>query len=206
MSSIAGQQSSASVAAPNPASSLPPSWTAAAPVKSTKLHELIAACTALPTHNTTGDDKSDGDDDDEEFGGGAAISMWQPVMNRIYTHPGECRRKDQRQRNPLHCAVARLPPPCIVRALIEASSAIRYCWRRTIGAQRLLIEQRSTAPASGASGHYWRPIQNLRLFLTDLGGCPCIGHVVMDSVRVLRAQPQAVLLKLAKHPQLAPNL
>ena len=120
MSSIAGQQSSASVASPNPASSLPPSWTAAAPVKPTKLHELIAACTALPTQKTT---PGDGDDDDEEFGGGAAISMWQPVMNRIYTHPGECRRKDQRQRNPLHCAVARLPPPCIVRALIEASSA-----------------------------------------------------------------------------------
>ena len=104
----------------SPASSLPPSWTAAAPVKPTKLHEFIAACTALPTHNTS---ESDGDDDDEEFGGGAAISMWQPVMNRIYTHPGECRRKDQRQRTPLHCAVARLPPPCIVRALIEASSA-----------------------------------------------------------------------------------
>lgn len=124
MSSIAGQQSSADVAAHNYASSLPPSWAAAAPVKPTKLHELIAACSALPTQNTRSTiDDGDDDEDDEEFGGGAAISMWQPVMNRIYTHPGECRRKDQRQRLPMHSAVVRLPPPCIVRALIEASSA-----------------------------------------------------------------------------------
>ena len=87
--------------------------------KPTKLHELIASCSALPTHNDEGDDY----DDDEEFGGGSAISVWQPVMNRIHTHPSECTQKDQRRRSPLHCAVARLPPPCIVRALIEAAAS-----------------------------------------------------------------------------------
>ena len=101
------------------------SWAAAAAAaavsssasKPTKLHELIASCSALPTHH----DKDDYGDDDEEFGGGAPISAWKPVMNRIHTHPEECLQKDQRQRSPLHFAVARLPPSCIVRALIEAS-------------------------------------------------------------------------------------
>ena len=103
------------------------SWAAAAAAvslssagKPTKLHELIASCSALPTHNDEGDDNYD---DDEEFGGGSAISVWQPVMNRIHAHPSECTQKDLRQRSPLHCAVARLPPPCIVRALIEAAAS-----------------------------------------------------------------------------------
>ena len=100
------------------------SWASAAAAasssagKPTKLHELIASCSALPTHS----DERDNGDDEEEFGGGAPISVWQPVMNRIHTHPSECTQKDQRQRSPLHLAVARLPPPCIVRALIEAAS------------------------------------------------------------------------------------
>ena len=127
-----------------------------AAVKPTKLHELIAACSALPTHSSTGGD-GEGDTDDEEFGGGAAISAWQPVMNRIHTNPWECLQKDQRQRTPLAVAVARLPPPCIVRALIEAAAATDGLDRSSSDHQRHSIltekDSRGSTPLSIAAEH-----------------------------------------------------
>ena len=123
----------------------PPSWNAAAlaKVKPTKLHDLIASVSAIPSHNDSDDDSIGAED--EDYGGGASVDEWEHVVERIKSHPAECRSKDRRDRTPLHVALARRPPPAVVKAFLDSSTFS--------SADLLLRDYRGATPLCRAAEH-----------------------------------------------------